>query len=37
LEGAILLGWFLPLVCYSFGVFLEEEDKRKRNDGSVNE
>jgi hypothetical protein len=34
---AVLLEWFLARVCYSFGVFLEEEDERKRNDGSGNE
>jgi hypothetical protein len=33
----VLFAWFLPLVCHGFGVFLEEEDERKRNDGSVNE
>jgi hypothetical protein len=26
---AVLLAWFLPLVCHGFGVFLEEEDERK--------
>jgi hypothetical protein len=34
---AVLFAWFLPLVCHGFGVFLEKEDERKRNDGSVNE
>jgi hypothetical protein len=28
---------FFPLSAMALGVFLEEEDERKRNDGSVNE